>query len=94
MWRYRRFQSRTVRQAALRVVRERGAAGCVLLGDPAYYSRFGFKPESGLVLPDVPPEYFQALPFGASLLCGVVTYHEGSRDLALSVTQETRETRP
>lgn len=63
-------------QAALRLLRERGAAGCVLLGDPAYYSRFGFKPEAGLVLPDVPQEYFQALPFGESLPHGVVTYHE------------------
>lgn len=63
-------------QAALRLLRERGAAGCVLLGDPAYYSRFGFKPEAGLVLPDVPRGYFQALPFGESLPHGVVTYHE------------------
>lgn len=35
-------------QAALRLLRERGATGCVLLGDPAYYSRFGFKLEAGL----------------------------------------------
>ncbi len=63
-------------QAALRLLQERGAAGCVLLGDPAYYSRFGFNPEPGLVLPDVPPEYFQALSFDAPLPHGVVTYHE------------------
>ncbi len=63
-------------QAALRLLRERGAAGCVLVGDPLYYSRFGFKPESVLVLPDVPPEYFQALPFDPSLPRGVVTFHE------------------
>lgn len=62
-------------QGALRLLRERGAAGCVLLGDSAYYSRFGFRPEPGLVLPDVPPEYFQTLPFGQSLPRGVVTYH-------------------
>ena len=61
---------------ALRRLRERSAAGCVLLGDPAYYSRFGFKAEPDVVLPDVPPEYFQALPFGSSLPRGVVTYHE------------------
>jgi len=63
-------------RAALRTLRERGAAGCVLLGNPAYYSRFGFKPASGLVLPDLPPEHFQAIGFGPSLPCGVVTYHE------------------
>lgn len=61
---------------ALRLLRERGAAGCVLVGDPSYYSRFGFRPEPSLVLPDVPPEYFQALLLGSSLPCGVVTFHE------------------
>jgi len=63
-------------QAALRRLREQGAAGCVLVGDPAYYSRFGFKPEPSLVLPDVPPQHFQALAFGPSLPRGVVTFHE------------------
>lgn len=63
-------------QAALGRLRERGAAGCVLVGDPAYYSRFGFKPEPGLVQPNVPPESFQALPFGPSMPHGVVKFHE------------------
>jgi putative acetyltransferase len=63
-------------RAALRLLRERGAAGCVLVGDPSYYSRFGFKPEPNLVLPDVPTEYFQALRFGPSLPHAVVTFHE------------------
>lgn len=52
-----------------------GAAGCVLLGDPAYYARFGFLPDPRLILPDVPPAYFQALPFGTDVPQGVVTYH-------------------
>lgn len=62
-------------QAAIRLLRERGAAGCVLVGDPSYYSRFGFKPEPSLVLPDVPPEYFQALLFGPLLPQGLVAFH-------------------
>jgi putative acetyltransferase len=61
-------------RAALQRLRELGASGCVVLGDPAYYARFGFKPEAGLVLPGVPAEYFQVLAFGASLPRGVVTY--------------------
>lgn len=61
---------------ALRRLRAQGAAGCVLLGDPAYYARFGFKAESDLVLPEVPPEYFQALAFGGVLPRGVVVYHK------------------
>lgn len=63
-------------RSALRLLRKQGAAGCVLLGDPGYYRRFGFRPEPGLVLLEVPPEYFQALSFGPSMPCGVVTYHE------------------
>ena len=66
--------SRLVRQA-LAELRGRGAAGCVLLGDPAYYGRFGFKPEPTLVLPGVPPEYFQALSFGGAVPAGTVAYH-------------------
>ncbi len=61
---------------ALADMREAGAAGCVLVGDPAYYSRFGFRPEPGLVLPEVPPEYFQALAFGQPLPCGTVSFHQ------------------
>jgi len=65
-------------RAALEALREMGAAGCVVLGDPAFYGRFGFKAEPGLVLPDVPPEYFIAIRLGAvDLPCGVVTYHAG-----------------
>ncbi|CAD5108335.1 GNAT family N-acetyltransferase [Zestomonas carbonaria] len=63
-------------QEALEALRQREAAGCVVLGDPAYYSRFGFKPEPGLVLPGVPAEYFQALSLGQPLPQGTVKYHE------------------
>lgn len=66
--------SRLVREA-LRLLRERGGAGCVLVGEPAYYGRFGFRAEPGLVLPGIPPEYFQALSFGATLPRGTVAFH-------------------
>lgn len=61
---------------ALRLLQEQGASGCVVLGDPAYYSRFGFKPEPGLALPGVPPEYFQAISFDGRMPKGEVTYHK------------------
>lgn len=67
--------SRLVREA-LGALRERGAAGCVVLGEPAYYGRFGFRAEPGLVLPNVPPEYFQAISFGAAMPCGNVAYDD------------------
>lgn len=62
-------------EASLQRLKELGAKGCVLLGDPGYYKRFGFKCESRLVLPDVPPEYFQALSFSDSVPQGTVAYH-------------------
>lgn len=62
-------------EQALEALRELGAAGCVVLGDPQYYRRFGFTPEPGLVLPGVPAEYFQALRFRGELPAGTVTYH-------------------
>jgi putative acetyltransferase len=62
--------------AALRELNNLNANGCVLLGDPNYYRRFGFEPIGGLVLPDVPPEYFQAALLKGSYPTGLVTYHE------------------
>ena len=61
---------------ALRRLRERGASGCVVLGEPGYYSRFGFRVDPGLVLRGVPPEYFQVLAFEASRPAGTVAYDE------------------
>lgn len=61
---------------ALDILREFGAAGCVVLGDPGYYSRFGFNADSSITLPGVPPEYFQAISFTGSLPRGTVAYHE------------------
>lgn len=67
--------SRLVREA-LRALREGGAFGCVVLGEPGFYSRFGFRAEPGLVLANVPPEYFQAVSFGAAMPSGNVSYDE------------------
>ena len=61
---------------ALTELRRLGAAGCVVLGEPSYYSRFGFKAEPLLVLPDVPAGYFQAIAFNGSVPSGTVSYHE------------------
>ncbi len=63
-------------EAAILNLKELNADGCVLLGEPDYYQRFGFKSMNGLELPDVPAEYFQALMFSGDLPQGNVTYHE------------------
>jgi putative acetyltransferase len=56
-------------------MRAAAAAGCVVLGEPSYYQRFGFSPRAGLVLPGVPSDYFMALPFGRVVPAGTVAYH-------------------
>jgi putative acetyltransferase len=61
---------------ALRMLREQGAAGCVVLGEPEYYGRFGFRADPNLILPNVPPEYFQAISLDSSRPQGTVSYHE------------------
>ncbi|MGB1238566.1 MAG: GNAT family N-acetyltransferase [Pseudomonadales bacterium] len=63
-------------RALLQRLRESGAAGCVLLGEPSYYSRFGFEAKSGLVLEGVPPEYFQVLTFIGDTPSGTVAYSD------------------
>lgn len=67
--------SRLMEQALLEL-RAIQAAGCVLLGEPAYYRRFGFQTHAGLQLPGVPPEYFMALALHGAMAEGIVQYSE------------------
>ena len=62
-------------EAGLAILAAEGAAGCVVLGDPAYYSRFGFVADPSLWLNGVPPEYFQVLQFGDLSCNGKVEFH-------------------
>lgn len=63
-------------RAAIEALRQQHARGCVLLGEPEYYGRFGFRAEPGLVLPGVPAEYFQALCLQPPLAQGEVRYSQ------------------
>jgi putative acetyltransferase len=63
-------------ETGLAQLRHTNAAGCVVLGDPAYYAHFGFAPDANLILAGVPVEYFQALPLGPRQACGQVQYHD------------------
>lgn len=60
---------------ALAALRNMGASGCVVLGDPAYYGRFGFAAMPALVYPGVPAQHFQALLLAGAMPCGTVSYH-------------------
>ncbi len=52
-----------------------GAAGCMLVGDPAWYQRFGFHNEPRLILPGVSPDLFMVLPLGKAVPKGTVAFH-------------------
>lgn len=62
-------------RAGLDRLKALGAQGCVVLGDPAYYGRFGFRADPRLTYGGVPPVYFQALAFSGDLPQGQVAYH-------------------
>lgn len=52
------------------------ASGCVLVGEPEYYRRFGFRADSHLLLEGMPPEYFQTLLLKGNQPKGKVTYNK------------------
>lgn len=69
----------------LELLKERGAQdgvqGCVVLGNPLFYQRFGFQPRPDLHFEGAPAEYFMALPFtdqipANQIPTGTVTYHK------------------
>ncbi|NLS19522.1 N-acetyltransferase [Rhizobium sp. P40RR-XXII] len=64
-------------EAGLARLREYGANGCVVLGDPRYYARFGFTSNPTLRYADVPTEYFQYIVFEGAVPTGAVAYHAG-----------------
>ena len=66
---------RSLIESGLSMLRERGAAGCVLVGEPAFYRRFGFANDPGLLLQEVPREFFLARAFGPAHPQGEVSFH-------------------
>jgi putative acetyltransferase len=59
----------------LRRLRTQNAAGCILVGSPLYYPRFGFQPFPHLAPPGEPPEYFMILPLACAAPDSVVAFH-------------------
>jgi len=62
-------------EAGVAALRDRGARGCVLVGDPAFYQRFGFRAYPALVMEGVPAENVLALPLAVDVPAGAVTHH-------------------
>lgn len=63
-------------EAGLAELRERGANGCVLVGDPGFYSRFGFTTFPELTYDGVPHEYVLALHFVDNEPAGRIGSHK------------------
>lgn len=66
---------RALIEQGLAVLKAQGADGCVVLGDPAYYRRFGFANDPALIFADIPPPYFQRIVFRGASPGGQVAYH-------------------
>ena len=58
------------------LLKDLGAKGCILVGDPNYYERFGFRSPNGLKHEGVPQENFLALSFCNRIPTGVVHFHQ------------------
>jgi putative acetyltransferase len=54
-----------------------GVKGCLLVGDPGYYNRFGFRNIPDLIYEGIPQEVFLVLPFNDAKARGTVTFHHG-----------------
>ncbi len=61
----------------LSLLKSLGAKGCVLVGDPGYYERFGFRSLPDLVIDGVPQENVLALPFEENKVQGIAIFHDG-----------------
>ena len=73
----------------LSALRQQGAHGCVLVGDPNYYERFGFRRNPDLIVPGVPAEYVLCLPLTNQMPHGLVTHHPAfSMTATLALTME------
>ncbi len=58
----------------LRILEGLGAVGCVLIGDPKYYCRFGFISDGSIQYQDLPDEYVQWKSFGSQRPEGLLIY--------------------
>jgi putative acetyltransferase len=61
--------------AGIAWLRDKDASGCVLVGNPVYYSRFGFGLFPALAPQGEPAEYFQILPLRVKEPHVVVGFH-------------------
>ncbi len=56
-------------------LRRLGSQGCVLIGDPAYYARFGFKGTARLVVGEPMQPFLQTLVLSGEEPAGALAFH-------------------
>lgn len=61
---------RALVKVGLKLLEEDGARGCVLTGDPAIYSRFGFRCNGRLIYGKIDPREIQWIAFNGDLPIG------------------------
>jgi putative acetyltransferase len=66
---------RALVETGLDALRTRGACGCVLVGDPAFYGRFGFKQCPGVAWHGVPDDNVLCLLLCGEMPTGEVVHH-------------------
>jgi putative acetyltransferase len=59
----------------LDAIRKLGAEGCVLVGDPGYYTPLGFKHSPGLIMEGVPAENIMYFPIAGGIPEGAISHH-------------------
>lgn len=72
--RQRRGIGSALMRAALDQLRAQGMGGVVLVGDPAYYRRFGLVADPAITAPGIPGEYVLSLPM-AGTVAGAIRFH-------------------
>jgi putative acetyltransferase len=64
---------RALVESGVDALRARGAGGCVLVGDPEFYGRFGFAQQPGVTWDGVPAENVLCLLISGEMPAGEVT---------------------
>ncbi|MEE8104667.1 MAG: N-acetyltransferase [Planctomycetota bacterium] len=62
-------------RAGLQVITDLGANGCILVGDPGYYARFGFRLSPSNAPIGEPTEFFMVKLIGHRLPTGPISFH-------------------
>jgi len=73
-WQRKGVGTAMMNEALVRLTQQQ-AAGCILVGDPRYYKRFGFAHDSSIIADGEPPEYTMILRLSSNSDHGVVRYH-------------------